>query len=419
MIGRVPFELVTDEKAVGKIFSTILAENLSEYPTESDVKGARTLVTYCKNMLLSEDEIAKLGEEEGLPLLEIYTQYNAYLKQNKLMDYDDQMVYAYRLLQSSPRLLQFYQKKYRYICVDEAQDTSKIQHMIIGLLAGENGNLFMVGDEDQSIYGFRAAYPEALLRFEKETPAKALFRIEEPLGYRDYLERNSIDVNKLLILKMIAYHEASVVSFLARLDYLQNMLKNRQQDFDCSFVMSTIHSSKGLEYDRVYLMDVCDGVFPNKIPRLGGQMPQEKKFFEEERRLFYVGMTRAKNDLHIFTFGNRNSCFVQELTGRREPAEQKPEAGHVKAVMKTRTVSYTSQNEKLACDFVLAIGEGVVQKIYGAGVVSDAVYDDDGKVKKFTVSFDSGQEKTYVFPMAFLVGMRLESGEEVVVRKII
>ena len=611
MIGRAPFELVTDEKAVGRIFSTILAENLSEYPTESDVKGARTLVTYCKNMLLSEDEIAKLGEEEGLPLLEIYTQYNAYLKQNKLMDYDDQMVYAYRLLQSSPKLLQFYRNKYRYICVDEAQDTSKIQHMIIGLLAGENGNLFMVGDEDQSIYGFRAAYPEALLHFEKdhptaqvivmdrnyrsnakivlaadkliqhnkerhpkhmvatrtadtdihyislkrrtnqygylakvaancdnetavlyrdnesalplidlldrqklpyriksvdmaffthrvvmdvtnimrfalnpydtdlfmriyfkcqtylkknqaqeicrismercipvleavayiddandavmrqcralrthlnnmlkEPPAKALFRIEEPLGYRDYLERNSIDANKLLILKMLAYNETSVVSFLARLDYLQDMLKNRQQDFDCQFVMSTIHSSKGLEYDRVYLMDVCDGVFPNKLPRPGGQTPQEKKFFEEDRRLFYVGMTRAKNEMHIFTFGDRNSCFVQELTGRKESAEKKSEAGHAKVVMKTKAVFYAASNERLACDFVLAIGERVVQKTYGAGVVSDAVYDGSGKVEKFTVSFDSGQEKTYAFPLAFLSGMWLESGEEVVVRKI-
>lgn len=54
--------------------------------------------------------------------------------------------------------------------MDEAQDTSKIQHIIIGLLAGEQGNLFMVGDEDQSIYGFRAAYPEALLNFTKEHP---------------------------------------------------------------------------------------------------------------------------------------------------------------------------------------------------------------------------------------------------------
>ena len=64
---------------------------------------------------------------------------------------------------------------YPYICVDEAQDTSKIQHAIIALLASGSENLFMVGDEDQSIYGFRAAYPEALLTFEKNYPdAKVL-----------------------------------------------------------------------------------------------------------------------------------------------------------------------------------------------------------------------------------------------------
>lgn len=63
--------------------------------------------------------------------------------------------------------------------MDEAQDTSKIQHMIIHLLAGENGNLFMVGDEDQSIYGFRAAYPDALMRFEGDYPNSTFLLLEE------------------------------------------------------------------------------------------------------------------------------------------------------------------------------------------------------------------------------------------------
>lgn len=84
------------------------------------------------------------------------------------MDYDDQMVYAYRLLIRSEELTQFYRKQYRYVCVDEAQDTSKIQHLIIQRITGRDGNLFMVGDEDQSIYGFRAAYPEALLNYKEE-----------------------------------------------------------------------------------------------------------------------------------------------------------------------------------------------------------------------------------------------------------
>ena len=98
MIGKTAFELVTDEKITGKILTDILVRNLSEYPTESDVKGAKTLITYCKNMLLTKDEIENLGETEGLPLFKIYSEYNTYLRNHSLMDYDDQMIYAYRLL---------------------------------------------------------------------------------------------------------------------------------------------------------------------------------------------------------------------------------------------------------------------------------------------------------------------------------
>lgn len=577
MIGKTAFELVTDEKITGKILTDILVRTLSEYPTESDVKGAKTLITYCKNMLLTKEEIESLGETEGLPLFQIYSEYNAYLRKHALMDYDDQMIYAYRLLKGSPELLSYYRDKYRYICVDEAQDTSKIQHIIIGLLAGENGNLFLVGDEDQSIYGFRAAYPEALLHFEKnypearvlvmdqnyrsnarivaaadlliqnnksrhakhmvstrtagseidyialkdrtrqysylvkvasdctretavlyrdnesalplidlldrqgipfriknvdmtffthrvvqdvlsilrfarepyntdlfghiyfkcqtflkknqaeqlcrisaernipvldavdyaddingmvrgkcrafqthlvnmlkETPSKALFRIEKPLGYREYLERNNIDSNKLFLLKMLARNELTIDSFLDRLEYLQNMLKVGQTKDDCKFILSTIHSSKGLEYDRVYLMDVCDGVFPNKvISSYSSATLQEKKNFEEERRLFYVGMTRAQNDLHIFKFADNASCFVQEI--RKAKAVKEYQTG----------------------DYVLVIGQRVVQAKYGAGVVSDVEYDEDGRAGKFIVSFDSGEQRTFIFPIAFHMGMQM------------
>ena len=159
------FKLITDEKDSGRILTDILIKIMDEYPTESDVKGYKTLITYCKNMLLTNEEIEELGREEGIKLSEAYQMYNSYLVSNKLMDYDDQMVYAYRMLIQFPWLLKDCQDTYKYICVDEAQDTSKIQHKIISLLAGLNGNLFMVGDEDQSIYGFRGAEPTALTEF--------------------------------------------------------------------------------------------------------------------------------------------------------------------------------------------------------------------------------------------------------------
>ena len=84
------------------------------------------------------------------------------------MDFDDQLSYALTILRRYADVLEHFQDRFPYICVDEAQDTSRIQHEIIALLSKKHGKLFMVGDEDQSIYGFRAAWPQALLDFEKE-----------------------------------------------------------------------------------------------------------------------------------------------------------------------------------------------------------------------------------------------------------
>lgn len=75
------------------------------------------------------------------------------------MDYDDQLCFALQILRGAPAVAAAFRKRYKYFCVDESQDTSKVQHEIIRVLAQESGNIFMVGDEDQSIYGFRAAYP--------------------------------------------------------------------------------------------------------------------------------------------------------------------------------------------------------------------------------------------------------------------
>lgn len=95
------------------------------------------------------------------------------------MDYDDQMVYAAQILRRHGEILAYFQEKYTHLCVDEAQDTSRIQHTILRLLAGRRRNLFLVGDEDQSIYGFRAAEPGALLRFERDYPGGRVLFLEK------------------------------------------------------------------------------------------------------------------------------------------------------------------------------------------------------------------------------------------------
>ena len=178
-IGKTPFELVKDEKATTGMLIKICQDHGMGYPTESDLKNVRTLITYIKNMMLNEEELQKLEEESDIRIAGIYREYCRQMREQKLMDYDDQMLYAYNILRKDPGVLAYFQNRYPYICVDEAQDTSKIQHAIIALLAAGTGNLFMVGDEDQSIYGFRAAYPEALLSFEKKHSGAKVLLMEE------------------------------------------------------------------------------------------------------------------------------------------------------------------------------------------------------------------------------------------------
>ena len=215
---------------------------------------------------------------------------------------------------------------------------------------------------------------------------------------------------KIFILKIIAGNEVSIMSFLSRLEYLQEMLKNNKPDYDSQFILSTIHSSKGLEYDQVYLLDVCDGVFPNKVIRSKNATPQEKKTFEEERRLFYVGMTRAKNNLFIFKIQENSSVFIKEMSGSpgNDSKTKRQEQPKQKSPSKMKYKPYNFGGNDFKCDIDLIIGERVVQNKYGSGFVTDVEYDKSGKIKRFTVEFDSGDEREFAFPIAFKLGMSLE-----------
>lgn len=509
--GRTPFALLNDEKVVADTLAKIYQKTERTYATESDLQTVRTLITYIKNSMLTEAEIRELDKTADMKISAIYKEYNTWLREQRLMDYDDQMVYAYTMLQRFPELLRLYQDKFPYMCVDEAQDTSKIQHAIIALLSSRTENLFMVGDEDQSIYGFRAAYPEALLSFEKNHPGakvllmeenfrsgagivkaadtfiqkntlrhkkhmraikdgeevvkeiavktrddqyrylaavaekcaaagashtvavlyrdhecalplidllerkeipyrmrnaeisffthrtvldvlnimklamhpkdaetflqvyykintyirkedalqiarisetqdisvwnaavryhglsdytmssvqntrmhmqqlltergdKAVKRILYYMGYQEYLERCGLKADKIEILRILGSREDSMAGLLQRLRELQDILNRKETDYSCNFILSTIHASKGLEYDTVYLMDVTDGILPAQMlknPEKASR--EERETYEEERRLFYVGATRAKSELYVFTTGKPHS-FCKEL----------------------------------------------------------------------------------------------------------
>lgn len=156
----------------------VLREKNSGFVEEEDIADALNCIGLIKNRMLTRSEMGDIPcALEGLP--ELYDQYQALKSEKGLMDYDDILLYALTFLQKLPGLCALFRERYPYINVDESQDISKVQLELLRLLSPDGKNLFMVGDEDQSIYGFRGAYPEGILGFEKQFPGAVIARMED------------------------------------------------------------------------------------------------------------------------------------------------------------------------------------------------------------------------------------------------
>lgn len=144
------------------------------------VKSALGQIGRMKDQLISPEEAmaAPLDTKAGL-IAKVYKAYAQRLKSAGAMDFDDLIYHTVYLLQDHPDVLEYYQKKYRYVLVDEYQDTSVAQFQLVRLLAGGYKNVCVVGDDDQSIYRFRGATIENILNFEQHFPGAKVIRLEQ------------------------------------------------------------------------------------------------------------------------------------------------------------------------------------------------------------------------------------------------
>ena len=117
-----------------------------------------------------EFELNAGGDFQEKKVAQIYKEYQKELKKNNALDFDDLIVKTVELFQNVPDVLNYYQERFRYIMVDEYQDTNMVQFKLVDLLAGKYRNICVVGDDDQSIYKFRGANIENILSFEKAFP---------------------------------------------------------------------------------------------------------------------------------------------------------------------------------------------------------------------------------------------------------
>ena len=161
---------IIDSDDVSSVIKKIMKE-LDISTKEYSVSYIRNKISFIKNEMLSESEVDKfLNSPPEKVAVKVYREYEKVLKRNNAVDFDDLLKRTVELFMQNDDILDKYQEKYRYILIDEYQDTNEVQYKLVKLLASKYRNLFVVGDVNQSIYGFRWSNYKNILNFEKDYP---------------------------------------------------------------------------------------------------------------------------------------------------------------------------------------------------------------------------------------------------------
>ena len=179
ILGFTPnFTIYADDDSK-RLVKDIMA-NLSIDPKRFPDKAIRGRISDAKNRLLvAEDYAAEARDPVAKVVARVYPEYQRRLQAANALDFDDLLMYAYLLLKHHPEVLEAYQQRFRYILVDEYQDTNHAQYEICRMLAAKHRNIMVVGDDDQSIYSWRGADIRNILDFESDYPEAHVVKLEE------------------------------------------------------------------------------------------------------------------------------------------------------------------------------------------------------------------------------------------------
>ena len=170
-----------------------IMKELNLNPKFYNARDIRNKISSAKNELLSPEEYAKMEFDKNIIL--VYERYNHKLKINNSLDFDDLLILPIKLFKNNPEVLKYYQDKYKYVLIDEYQDTNEAQYIFSKMLCNNHKNIFVVGDNDQAIYAFRGANYKNILNFEKDYPNCKVILLEE--NYRS--TQNILDVANSVI----------------------------------------------------------------------------------------------------------------------------------------------------------------------------------------------------------------------------
>lgn len=212
----------------------------NSYPTEERVETAISEVGYCKNMMLSPKSFAKSKRCETDNFVKFFETYEKYKKDKGLIDFDDMINLSYEVLKNDSAILKKYRDRFKFIQLDEGQDTSRSQFQVLKLLAKPNNNLFVVADDDQSIYAFRGANTEELFKLQKEYDPISTFYMEE--NFRS--TKNIVNIANIFISQNEKRFEKTVVTDNP-FDKPVNIIKLKEPKDQYAFIEKELEKDKG------------------------------------------------------------------------------------------------------------------------------------------------------------------------------
>jgi DNA helicase-2/ATP-dependent DNA helicase PcrA len=338
---RPGFRVYADDQGRTKVVDQILRElDLTPW-----FDGARMLrgISLAKNRDVETDGLFSGSPDEQL-LAEAFERYNTRLRAANYVDLDDLVALPLRILREQPAVRESYQKRFRYILVDEYQDTNEVQYQLMKLLLSPERNLCVVGDDDQAIYGFRGSSVEKIRGFADEFPGTVCIRLTRnyrsshqilsfsnaviseaskrmkkeltselgdgvavELGYAgDEAQERRFIANRIRELER-PYEEIAILvrvieQLRAMVSHLTAMDVPVRKKQSGGVRVLTLHGSKGLEWPVVFLPGLEEDTLPHWNAIQAGE-----DAVEEERRLFYVGTTRAQRQLIISSSSRRGA----------------------------------------------------------------------------------------------------------------
>lgn len=287
-----------------------------EKPNEEAIETLASEISYIKNLLIPPSEYENHPFDTA-NLEKIYLAYAAFKEQYHLYDFDDMLLIAYTTLKKDVALRTRLMHQYKYIQVDEAQDNSKVQNMILKLLIHPQNNLFMVADDDQTIYEWRGAYPEGILKFEETYPGATVLKMEENFRSTNNIvsvASQFIKANKNRYDKSMMTHNAKGIPI--------NVQKVSDEEAQFKWIIENIQRSKEPleEHAILYRNNLTAVLFAEMLSR--HQLPFTIKghkghFFKhwvvEDIRNFMM-FAKHPSDLRYFdTIYYKNSLFLSRV----------------------------------------------------------------------------------------------------------